>query len=107
MTYLDLFIGIPTWNSARFLEPCLQRIEATCSGVRYQIGIVDNVSTDATISIARAHGARTEVRESSMPDALNKLASWSRARFTLFMHSDTMLLDPQWFARCTAKLTGS
>ena len=103
----DLFIGIPTWNSARFLEPCLRQIEATCGSIRYQVGIVDNVSTDATVAIARAHGAWAEVRESSMPDALNRLVSRSRARFTLFMHSDTMLLDPEWFPRCTARLTGT
>src|SRR6058998_3458369 len=107
MKQSELFIAIPTWNIARFLEPCLGQIEATCSGLRYQIGIVDNGSTDATISIAKAHGARVEVRESYLPDALNVLVSWSRARFTLFIHSDTMLLDPEWFPRCTARLTGT
>jgi len=107
MTKPDLFIGMATWNSARFLEACLAQIEANCRGLRYQVGIVDNGSTDATLAIAEAHGCRVEVRECVFPDALNRLVSWSRGHFTLFMHSDTMLLNPDWFSLCTSKLTGA
>jgi glycosyltransferase involved in cell wall biosynthesis len=103
---LQLFIGIATWNSARFLEPCLSQIEATCTGMQYQIGVLDNGSTDGTVALAKSRGCKVEVRETSFPDALNRLASWSRAPFTLFMHSDTMLLNPDWFRICTAKLVG-
>jgi glycosyltransferase involved in cell wall biosynthesis len=102
----QLFIGIATWNSARFLEPCLAQIEATCSSIKYEVGIVDNGSSDGTVSLARSHGCKVEIRESLFPDALNRLVSWSRAPFTLFMHSDTMLLNPDWFRICSAKLVG-
>jgi len=84
----------------------LRQIEATCKHLRYEIGVLDNGSTDSTVAIAKAHGCRVEVRESLFPDALNRLLSWSRAEFTLFMHSDTMLLNPDWFALCTGRLTG-
>lgn len=103
----ELFIAIPTWNSALFLESCLSQIEATCRDVNYQVGVLDNGSTDSTISIARAHGCRIEVRECLLPDALNRLASWSRSPYTLFIHADTILLSPEWFGRCKAKLTGA
>lgn len=106
MSRQDLFIGIATWNSGRFLEACLNQIEATCAGLSYQVGIVDNGSTDATVSIARAHGCRVEVRTCYFPEALNTMVSWSRAPFTLFMHSDTILINPDWFSLCTGKLTG-
>jgi glycosyltransferase involved in cell wall biosynthesis len=107
MTQPTLFIGMATWNSARFLEACLSQIEKTCAGTRYQVGIVDNGSTDGTLDIARSFGCRTEVRESSFPDALNRLVSWSRADYTLFMHSDTILLNPGWFELCASKLVGT
>jgi glycosyltransferase involved in cell wall biosynthesis len=103
----QLFIGIATWNSARFLEPCLSQIEATCAGLRYQIGIVDNGSTDGTVALARNHGCKVEIRDSLFPDALNRLVSWSRAPFTLLMHSDTILLNADWFRICSARLVGS
>lgn len=107
MKHPDLFIGIATWNSGRFLEACLKQIAATSDGLRYQVGIVDNGSTDSTVAIAKAHGCRVEVRQSYFPDALNTLVSWSRAPFTLFIHSDTILLNPNWFSLCTGRLTGT
>jgi glycosyltransferase involved in cell wall biosynthesis len=103
----ELFIAIPTWNSALFLEPCLKQIEATCRGVHYQVGVLDNGSTDATVSIARHHGCKVAVHEYALPDALNQLAWWSRSPYTLFIHADTILLNPQWFALCKSKLTGA
>ena len=102
-----LFIGIATWNSARFLEPCLARIAATCSSFPYQVGIVDNGSTDGTVELARSKGCKVEVRESVFPDALNRLVAMSDAPYTLFMHSDTMLMNPGWFEVCRAKLQGT
>jgi glycosyltransferase involved in cell wall biosynthesis len=103
----ELFIAIPTWNSAMFLGHCLKQIEATCRGISYEVGVLDNGSTDATVSIAREHGCKVAVHEYALPDALNQLTWWSRAPYTLFIHSDTILLDPQWFALCKAKLTGA
>jgi glycosyltransferase involved in cell wall biosynthesis len=100
----ELFIAIPTWNSALFLEPCLRQIEATCKNVSYEVGVLDNGSTDATVAIARAHGCKVKIHPYALPDALNQLAWWSRSPYTLFIHSDTMLLNPQWFALCKAHL---
>ncbi|MES2632431.1 MAG: glycosyltransferase [Pseudomonadota bacterium] len=103
----ELFIAIPTWNSALFLEPCLRQIEATCAGIDYEVGVLDNASTDATATIAKAHGCRVEVRAYSLPDALNKMLHWSNAPYTLFIHADTLLLNPKWFDLCKARMTPS
>lgn len=107
MSSPDLFIAIPTWNSGLFLDHCLSQIKATCGGVRYEIGVLDNGSTDATVEIARRHGCRVKVHEYLLPDALNVLVNWSRARYTLFIHADTILLNPRWFDLCASRLTGS
>ena len=104
---LDLDICIPTWNSSLFLDCCLRQIKANCEGLRYRVTIVDNASSDTTCSIAREHGCRIWVKRQSMPDALNQLTKASTARHTLFMHADTVLLNPQWYALTTAKLTGA
>lgn len=103
----DLFIGIPTWNSSLFLEANLKQIRTTCDGLKYTIGILDNCSSDSSVSIARDYGCKVEVHEYLLPDALNRLASWSKAQFTLFMHADTILLNNDWFILCTDKLKGA
>ena len=103
---MDLFIGIPTWNSARFLEPCLRQIAETSRGIRYEIGVLDNGSTDRSVDIARAYGCKVKVHEYLLPDALNRLVSWSNADYTLFIHADTFILDHDWFSRCVSKLSG-
>lgn len=104
---LDLDIGIPTWNSSLFLECCLQQIKRTCQHLRYRITIIDNASTDDTCRIARSHGCRLWVKRQSMPDALNQLTKRSSARHTLFLHADTVLLHPDWYALTSARLEAS
>ncbi|MFN7899531.1 MAG: glycosyltransferase family 2 protein [Synechococcaceae cyanobacterium] len=100
----DLEICIPTWNSHLFLRQCLLQIAKTCTGLRHRVTILDNESTDQTAAIAREMGCRVIVKKCSMPDALNILLKLSRGETTLFMHADTILLNPNWFALATKHL---
>jgi len=102
-----LFIGIPTWNSERFLGICLQSVLEKTRGISKRIAIMDNGSDDDTVAIARKYGAEAYVRPCSMPDALNRLVQLSDSAFTLFIHADTVLLNDNWFELCTARLTGA
>jgi len=102
----DLFVGVTTWNSEFFLEYCLRSIHRTTEGLRIRIGVLDNFSSDRSAKIAREMGAEVRVEHCSQAIALNRLLSMSRARHTLLIHSDVILLSPDWFAICSKRLTG-
>src|SRR5262249_40248245 len=103
----DLFVGVTTWDSELFLEHCLRSIHRTTKGLRIRIGVVDNFSSDRSVEIARDMRAEVRLERSSQAIALNRLLSMSRARHTLLIHSDVILLSPGWYATCSKYLTGS
>lgn len=100
----DLFVGVTTWNSELFLEACLSSVRDTTSSIRVEIGIVDNLSTDRTPDIARRFGVTVHREYCSQAIALNRLLDRSRAPRTLLLHSDVVLLSPQWFDVCNAAI---
>lgn len=100
-----LFIGITTWNSGTFLGHTLAAIRRTTDARSTRLMILDNVSTDDTVSIARDHGAEVLVRQSGQDMALMDLFNASRSEFTLLMHADVILLDERWFDLCRAATT--
>jgi glycosyltransferase involved in cell wall biosynthesis len=102
-----LFVGVTTWNSELFLEQCLRAVRKTTDGLTIRIGVVDNVSNDRSVEIARDMGAEVRVERCSQAIALNRLLSMSDARHTLLLHSDVILLSPTWYATCSGHLTGN
>jgi glycosyltransferase involved in cell wall biosynthesis len=102
----DLFVGVTTWDSELFLEHCLRSIHNTTQGLSIRIGVVDNFSTDRSVEIARDLGAAVRMERCSRAIALNRLLSMSMARHTLLIHSDVILLSPDWYATCSGHLTG-
>lgn len=104
---LDLFVGVTTWNSELFLPHCLEAIRRTTSGLKMQIGVADNKSTDRSVEIARDFGARVHIEYCRQSIALNRLLAMSSARVTLLLHSDVILLSPRWFQVCEARLRGN
>jgi glycosyltransferase involved in cell wall biosynthesis len=102
----DLFVGITSWNSALFLPHCLDALRRTTAGIRTRICVLDNASSDASAALALERGAEVVVRSCTQPEALQQLVRSSREQFTLLLHADVILLDPDWFERCTAHLGG-
>jgi glycosyltransferase involved in cell wall biosynthesis len=100
----ELFIGITSWNSEVFLDPCLQQVAATTDG-RARVVVLDNCSTDSSVDVARRHGAEVVVRPCNQAVALNALLAMSRSRYTLLIHSDVILLNPRWFELCRSLMT--
>ncbi|MFN7986197.1 MAG: glycosyltransferase [Thermoanaerobaculia bacterium] len=103
----DLFVGITTWESELFLEACLRSVWRCTEGVRLRVGVVDNVSRDRSVEIARDLGARVHVEHCSQAIALNRLLAMSEARHTLLLHSDVVLLSARWYPTCSRHLSGS
>jgi len=104
---LDLFVGVTTWNSELFLPHCLEAIRRTTSGLRMELGVVDNKSTDRSVEIARDFGARIRIEYCRQAIALNRLLAMSTARVTLLLHSDVILLSNRWFEVCDRHLQGN
>lgn len=103
----ELFVGVTSWNSELFLEHCLRSVRKTTDGLPVHIGVVDNQSLDRSVEIARDFGAQVKVEYCSQAIALNRLLSLSDARHTLLLHSDVILLSPQWYQACARRLSGT
>lgn len=100
----DLFVGVTTWNSELLLEHCLKSIQTTTNGIGAKVGVVDNVSRDRSAQIAKDMGANVVVEHCSQSIALNRLLSMSRARHTLLIHADVILLSQRWYDICSRRL---
>lgn len=103
----DLFVGVTTWNSEMFLGHCLRSIRNTTEGINMHLGVVDNVSKDRSVAIARDMGAQVHVEHCSQSIALNRLLAMSQARHTLLLHSDVILLSNTWYTTCSKHLTNN
>jgi glycosyltransferase involved in cell wall biosynthesis len=102
----ELFVGVTTWNSELFLKHCLRSIKETTDGLQVRIGVVDNLSQDRSIEIARDFGAEVRIEYCRQAIALNRLLSMSDARHTLLIHSDVVLLSKDWYPTCARHLGG-
>ena len=89
---VDLSILIVTWNSERWIERCLQSIDAACKGVSYEVVVYDNASTDETLSRISDN---VRVLRSNANDGFaagtNRALAESRGRFVFFLNPDCEL----------------
>lgn len=81
-----LSVIIPTLDAARFLPQSL----AALSSVD-EIIVVDANSTDDTVAIARAHGARVIAADTGRGSQLIAGAAAAGGSWLLFLHADTVL----------------
>lgn len=102
----DLRVGITCRDDREALELCLESLHATISDVEHEVVVADAGSTDGSVDVARAAGARVVTVDWSQAESLNHLLLTSRARYTLLLHSDVVLLDPTWYPRVREALTG-
>src|SRR5690348_14620200 len=83
---------IPTWNAAKSLPRCFESlIPGVISGVVREVIVADGGSSDATLAIADAAGARVVSAERSRGSCLAAGASIARGDWLLFLHPETAL----------------
>jgi glycosyltransferase involved in cell wall biosynthesis len=93
-------ICIPTYNGMRFLDDCLESVRGQ-SFDDLEIVVVDDHSSDETLSIARRHAARdVRIRIEQNPHRLGLVGNWNRCvelargEWIKFVFQDD-LIDPQ------------
>lgn len=106
----SLTVCICTRNRARLLASTLQRLEALRipEGVRWDVLIIDNGSSDETPAVAETARARLPLRlvRSERPGkahAQNSVSGQIEADFILWTDDD-VLVDPEWLAAYVAAI---
>jgi GT2 family glycosyltransferase/tetratricopeptide (TPR) repeat protein len=91
-------IVIPCRDNAEGTLGCLQSLQNTTDPVLYEVILVDNGSTDATVNLARVQGARFRVirneDDSGFLSACNQGAALARGEYVLFLNSTNLI--PGW-----------
>ena len=103
---LRISIIIPTRDRLELLQPCIDSIRAATRGVVYEIIVVDNGSTDASVLdyLARIHQSRdATVVRSDTPfnwSHLNNIGrACARGAVLVFLNNDTIIEQSDWLVR--------
>ncbi|MDZ7268072.1 MAG: glycosyltransferase family 2 protein [candidate division KSB1 bacterium] len=89
----DLSIIIVTHNSANDIDKCLRSLQQYCTGVRSEIIVFDNASTDATCEVIASRFAHVRLirhaENVGFARANNLAVSQAHGRHLLFLNPDT------------------
>jgi rhamnosyltransferase len=95
-------VALPVRNGAAHLDAVLAAVRAQHVDRRVEIVVVDSGSTDGSVGIARAHGARVE----EIPPAAfshggtrNRLMELAAGDHVAFLTQDSQPADEHWLAR--------
>jgi GT2 family glycosyltransferase len=92
---LDLSISIVSYNVRKLLDECLRSIAAHTTGIRYQVIVVDNGSTDGTVEMLRREHPSAQVIANraniGFAAAQNMGLRAGKGRYLYALDSDTYL----------------
>lgn len=90
---LDLSILIVTWNSERWIDRCLRSLPAACQGLRYEVIVHDNASTDGTLRHLPEEAARVfrSTTNQGFGAGTNRAFRESRGRHVFLLNPDCEL----------------
>lgn len=99
-------IVIPTRDKVELLKPCIDSIHRLTCGVRYEIIVLDNGSTEpATLDYwsALRNDERVRVVPADMPFNWSRLNNvgrrHARGQVLVFLNNDTLVITPDWLQR--------
>ncbi len=96
MTSPDLTISIVSYNTSALLRNCLNSVYGNVKGVKFEIVVVDNNSTDGSLEMVRKEFPQVALIQNKenvgFAKANNQALSRSKGRFFLLLNSDTKVL---------------
>ena len=91
---LDLSIVVVSWNTSDLLDACLASLPASCSGLRHEVFVVDNASSDGSTAMIRERHPAVHLIESGgnlgFTRANNLALPRCRGEFVLLLNPDTV-----------------
>jgi len=94
---VDLSIIIVSWNTKNLLKNCLNSIEQTVSGIRYEIIVVDNASADGTVEMLEEEFPSVikiiNKENRGFGAANNQAFRIMKSRYALLLNTDTVLTN--------------
>lgn len=94
---MDLSVIIVTFNSAGYLDACLDGLDAHLGSLTAEICVVDNASDDGTLEIASRRAASVQIvanaRNLGFAAAVNRGLAATSGRYVLWLNPDTVPLD--------------
>lgn len=94
---LDLSVIIVNYNAGDLLEQCLRSVYKDGSGVRFEVFVVDNCSSDGSLELSKENFPQVNfiINEKNLgfAKANNRAISRSRGRYVLLLNPDTILRE--------------
>ncbi|MBF6607919.1 MAG: glycosyltransferase family 2 protein [Flavobacterium sp.] len=94
----ELSVIIVNYNGLRYLQDCLESVQFATSGIRSEVIILDNNSTDESISFLKQNFPNVIVIESKINYGFgkgnNEAVKFAKGKFLLLLNHDTIVLDP-------------
>lgn len=93
---VDVSVLIVSYNTGEMTATCLESLEATSGGLRIEVIVVDNASTDGSAEIVRKRFPSVKLIELSsnigFGRAVNLAASHARGNYLLLLNPDAVVL---------------
>jgi rhamnosyltransferase len=102
---MQVGVLIRTLNEAALIGRCLETLQGQQGGFALDVLVLDSGSTDDTVAIARAHGARVDEIPPSEFDyskSLNRGLEQLPADLVVILSAHAIPLDDRWLERMTA-----
>lgn len=94
---MDLSIVIVNWNTRELLLDCLASVYATVSGLRFEVFLVDNASSDGSVAAVRTEYPQVTVIQNEknlgFAAANNKALRIMQGKYALLLNTDTVLTE--------------
>lgn len=95
---VDVSILVVTWNSEAWIGRCLASIPAACPGLRYEVIVYDNASSDSTLGVAGdATCEDLEVvagaENSGFAGGVNRAIARAKGRYLFILNPDCELSE--------------
>jgi GT2 family glycosyltransferase len=96
-TLMDLSIIVVNWNTKELLQDCLRSAWEGLDGIKGEIIVIDNASTDGSVGMVREDFPGTQLIANSenrgFAAANNQGFALARGRHILLLNSDTVVHD--------------